>query len=147
MLLGHSQNSIEAIIGIGNGNVNMSRSVVRVVRSQKWSKDAIRKFMGIPGRLTPQGVEDISHDIGEVVDPHANKDEAVSIDDDDGTDLIDDRSMKQMDRQIRMTLKDCQQIGFTDGCPRCLDLEAGEYRTNSHHNALSGMPTRQNGAK
>ena len=65
-----------------------------------------------------------------------NKYEAVGIDDDDydGTDLIDDRSMKQMDRQIRMTLNNCQRFGFTDGCPRCLDLETGAYRTNAHHN-------------
>ena len=42
--------------------------------------------------------------------------------------------MKQMDRQTRITLKDCQRFGFTDGCPRCLDLEAGAYRNNSHHN-------------
>lgn len=111
-----------------------SRSVVRVVASQRWTKDAIHKTIGIPSRLTPQGDEDIRHNIEEVVDPHANKDEAVGIDDDNDTDLIDDRSMIQMDTQIRITLKDRQRFGFTDGCPRCLDLEAGAYQTNSHHN-------------
>ena len=59
-----------------------------MVASQRW---AIRKCIGIPDRLTPQGAEDISHHTEEVVDPHANKDEAVGIDDDDdGTDLIND---------------------------------------------------------
>ena len=82
-----------------------SRSVVRVVVSQRWSKYAIRTNVGIPGRLTPQGIEDISPNIEEVVDPHTNKDEAIGIDDDDGTDLIDDRSMQQMDRPIRITPK------------------------------------------
>ena len=134
VFLGNSQNSNEAFVGFGHGNVIESRYVVRVVASQRWSKDAIRKIIGIPGRLTPQGVEDISPNIEEVVDPHTNKDVAIGIDDDDGTDLIDDRSTKRMDRQIRIALKCCQRFGFTDGCPRCLDLEAGAYRTNSHHN-------------
>ena len=83
-------------------------------------KDAIGKIVGIPGRLTPQGVEDIGPDIEEVVDPHANKDEAIGIDDDDGTDLIDDRSMQQIDRQIRMTLGDCQRFGFYRRMPQVL---------------------------
>ena len=43
---------------------------------------------------SPQGVEDISQNIEELVDPHANRDEAIGIDDDDGTDVIDDRNMK-----------------------------------------------------
>ena len=66
-----------------------------------------------PRPTNSQGVEDISHNIEEVVDPHANKDEAVGIDDDDGTDIIDDRSIKQMDRQIRVTPNDCQRFGFS----------------------------------
>ena len=134
VFLGNPQNANEAFIGIGNGNVIQSGSVVRVASSQGWSNNAISKIIRIPGRLTPQGVEDMSHNIEEVVGPHANKDEAMGIDDDDGTDSIDDRSMRQMDRHIRISLRDCQRFGFTDGCPGCLDLEAGAYRTNSHHN-------------
>ena len=76
--------------------------------SQRLSKDAISNNIGIPGQLTPQGVEDSSHDMEEVVDPHANNDEAIGIDDDDGAGLVDDPSMKQMDRHIRITLKYCQ---------------------------------------
>ena len=38
-----------------NGNVIKSRSVVRVVASQRWSKNAISKMSGVPGRLSPQG--------------------------------------------------------------------------------------------
>ena len=132
--LGNAQTSNEAFIGIGNGNVIKSRSVVRVVASQRRSLDAVSKIVGIPGRLTSQEVEDISPNIEEVVDPHTNEDEAVGIDDDDGFDFIDDRSMKHMDRQMRTTLWDCQRFGFTDGSPRYLDLEAGAYRINSHHN-------------
>ena len=55
-------------------------------------------MIGIPGRLTPQEVENHRNNIEEVVDRHANKDEAMGIDDNDGTHLIDDRSMKRMDR-------------------------------------------------
>ena len=46
VLPGNPQNSNEASICIGNGNVVKSRSVVRVVASQMWSKDAISKTMG-----------------------------------------------------------------------------------------------------
>ena len=90
-----------------------------------------------------------------VEDPHANKDEAIGIDDDDGTDPIDDRSMQQIDRQIRITLKDCQRFGFTEGCPRCRTLrQAHIVPTHITMTIVDSeciwrfvMPTRQNGEK
>ena len=63
VFIGNSQNSNEALIGIGNGNVIRSGSVVRVAASQRWSKDVIRKMIGIPGRRTPQEVADINHNL------------------------------------------------------------------------------------
>ena len=118
VFLGDPQNPNEAFIGIENGNVIKSRCVVRVMASQRWSKDAISTIVGIPGRLTLQDVEEISPNIEEVVDPHTNKDEDIGIANDDGTDLSDDRSMKQMDRQNRITLKDCQGVWFHGWLPQ-----------------------------
>ena len=56
--------SNEAFVGIGKGHVIKSRSVVRVVASQRWSKDTISKMVGIPGRLTPPEVDDVMPKLG-----------------------------------------------------------------------------------
>ena len=116
------------------GNVIKYRSIVRVVAPNKWDKDALSGVIGIPGNLSPQGIEEISPSIEEHIDPHAHADEALGEADDIGAEVIDEDGLKKLDRQIRLTAKDFRRFGFTPGCPRCLDLEAGAFRTERHHN-------------
>ena len=111
-----------------------SRSIVRVVAPSRWDKDALSGVIGIPGNLSTQGVEDIGPSIEEHIDPHAHADEALAEADDIGAEVIDDHGLKKLDKQIRLTLNDFRRFGLTPGCPRCLDLESGAFRTDRYHN-------------
>ena len=120
--LGYSQNSNEYVVAVAKGNVIKSRSIVRVVAPSRWDKDAFSGVIGIPGNLSPQGVEDIGPSIEEHLGPHANADKALGEADDIGAEVIDEDGLKKLDRQIQLTVKDFRRFGFTPGCPRCLDL-------------------------
>ena len=66
--LGKSQNSNEAFVAIAKGNVKTYRSIVRVVAPSRWDKDALSGVIGMPGNLSPQGVEEIGPSIEEHLD-------------------------------------------------------------------------------
>ena len=133
--LGNSQSSNEAYIAIANGDVIKSRTIVRVVEGSRWNTNAVLGVVGIPGKLTPQQSVDANAEVEELIDPHENADETRGhMDDVDECIVIGSEKMKVMDRQIRITLKDLRHYGFSEGCPRCLDLQAGCYRTDRHHN-------------
>ena len=125
--LGNSQNSNEAFVAVAKGNAIKSRSIVGVVAPSRWDKDALSGVIGIPGNLSPQGVEDIHLSIEAHLNPHAHADEVLGEADDVGAETIDEDGLKKLDRQIRLTPKDFRRFGFTPGCPRCLDLEAGAF--------------------
>ena len=84
--------------------------------------------------MSAQGVEDVGPSIEEHLDPHAHADEAFEEEKDAGVEAIDGDGLKKLDRHIRLTLQAFRRFGFTPGCPRCLDLEAGAFRTDRHHN-------------
>jgi len=95
---------------------------------------------GIPGKLTMNA--DVEPDVEAFDNPHENLDDAqrdrqdTEMDDsrmDDSARIGGDASVQIMDRQIRSTKKDRIRYGYTPGCPRCLDLEAGVPRSNRHH--------------
>ena len=131
--LGNSQSTNEAYVAIKNGSVIKSRSIVRVVKPSRWSREALTSVCGIPGRLTPQGPEELDAAIEEHADPHAHADESLGADDDAGAETLDDADMVKLDRQLRLTVKDFKQFGWTEKCPRCLDLQAGAHRTTTNH--------------
>ena len=56
------------------------------------------------------------------------------MDDVDECIVIGSEKMQVMDRHNRITLKDLRHYGFSEGCPKFLDLQAGCYRTDRHHN-------------
>ena len=92
--LGNSQNKHEAFVAIAKGNAIKSQSIVRVVAPSQWDKDALKGVIGIPGNLSPQGVEDIGPSIEEHIDPHAHADEALGEADDIGAEAIDEDGLK-----------------------------------------------------
>ena len=102
-----------------NGSVIKYKSIVRVVRPSRWSRKVPTSACGIPGRLTPQGPEELDAAIEEYVDPHAHANESSGADDDAGAENIDDADIVKLDRQIRLTAKDFKQLGWTENCPRC----------------------------
>ena len=69
-------------MAVAKGNDIKSLSIVRVVAPSRWDKDALGGVIGIPGNLSPQGVEHINSCIEEHLDPHAHADEALGEADD-----------------------------------------------------------------
>ena len=88
---------------------------MRVVAPSRWDKDALSGVIGIPGNLSPQGVEDIGPSIEEHLDPHVHADEALGEADDVGAEVIDKDGLKKLDRQLRLTVKDFRRFGLTPG--------------------------------
>ena len=131
--LGASAPSNEFYVGLANGAVVKARSVVRVISSRRWSAEAVEKIIGIPGKMKVDGEQDIGDGIEELIDPHANKD----------ADLIVESAVPEgpnqdglsLDGQVRITAKDLRTYGYTTGCPRCTDIQAGRLKTNRHHSA------------
>ena len=51
-------------------------------------------------------------------------------------DVDDDHAQHgQVPRRVRITKKDLARHGFTQGCPRCADLELGRVDSRKNHNA------------
>ena len=47
--------------------------------------------------------------------------------------IVDEKNTKKMDKQLRITLTDLNDFGFSERCPRCEDLQAGIYGTKKVH--------------
>ena len=91
----------------------------RIAVDKAKAKDAKdRGTKPVKKRVTSVSRDDI---IEEQVGPHAHADESLGADDDAGTEKLDDAGMVKLDRQIRLTVKDFKQFGWTENCPRCLE--------------------------
>ena len=97
VFLGNSQNSNEAFVGISNGNVIKSRSIVRVIAPSRWDKDTLSKVIGVPGNLTPTAGEEIGPSIEEQLNPHENADDDIGQDEVHAA-LRDGDKLKNIDR-------------------------------------------------
>ena len=128
--LGNAQSSNDVYVAAVNGDVMRTRSIVRVIESSRWSKKAVMGVQGTPDRLRMLSQDQSDAFIEELADPHQNGD---SIDEKMEESKLDESSVKTIDKQLRITLKDLQEFGFTDGCPRCEAMQAGEYRTKKLH--------------
>lgn len=128
--LGLVSASNEHFIGTSAGNVVKARSVCRVVEASRWSSAAVLKIKGTPSRLCPVGVEDISPHLEELERPAADADEQLreQVDHESGP----ARQEKGLD--VRITDKDLRLYGYTDGCPKCEDLQKGNRKSFRHHN-------------
>ena len=92
-----------------------------------------------PRPPTPQVPEKLEAAIEEQADPHAHADKSLGADDDAGAEKLDDADMVKLDRRIQLTVKDFKQFGWTENCPRRLDLQAGAYCTDRHHTGNSRL--------
>ena len=131
-LLGMSTNSNEAFVALSNGNVIKSRSLARVVSASRWDARALNNIKGIPGDLTPVGLEDIGPQIEESLSPHLDADADSRQQADDAEPAVDS-SKRQMEWQLRISAKDLRNYGFTDGCRRCADLQSQEPTRFRNH--------------
>lgn len=125
-----------------------SWSVVRVVEPSRLNKDKLLGVKGTPYVLRPQNPDETDLIIEEMSEPHRDGDALPA--DRDGDDPqasssggrkkgekedveIEDAGMKVMDYQLRITQKDLNEFGYTDGCPKCQDIEAERSWNRSHN--------------
>ena len=133
--LGLATSSNEHYVANKKGTVRKVRSVCRVFEQSRWSSEAIRSVVGTPSKLCPLGNEDISADIENSDQPHANlDDDQLAVDDAeaDGEHVSEEIRLK---RQVHITDRDLRVYGYTDGCSRCYDLSRKlkrTYKRNQH---------------
>ena len=135
--VGHSNNTNEYYVAPSNGNVVKARSVVQVLASRRWCGDSVEKITGIPGDMIVNGEADPTAGIEEAIDPHAMLDADLEVGD-AVPEARDSKMQSNMDKQIRITMKDLETYGYTPGCQRSSDLQKKKHRTNKHHNAGCG---------
>ena len=86
---------------------------------------------GTPSSLSPSGSEGHDPSIEEEEQPHVEMGAAVRAelgDEDDGGD-----DSKRVVVHGRITNRDLKTYGFTEGCPRCRDIQRGFNKTKKHH--------------
>lgn len=120
---------------ISNGDVVQPRAVARVAATSRWRAECVLNVKGTPSRLRPQNPDETDLLVEEISGPHRGGDDLPVDRDGDrgqaqggeygkprGNPEIGKVDAKKLDSQIKITLKDLQQFGFTDGCPRCNDI-------------------------
>ena len=122
VFLGNAQSTNECYVGAANGDVIKTRAVTRVVEASRWSAQAIQQIKGTPNCFRPASQTESDVAIEEFFDPHVNADGEKEV-------QIDAPEMAKLDKQIRITRKDLDNLGYTEGCQRCTDMRAGIDRT------------------
>ena len=105
---------------------------MRLIASRRWCADSIEKIAGIPGDMIVNGEADPTAGIEEAIDPHAMLDADLQVGD-AVPEARDPKMQSNMDKQMRITMKDLETYGYTPGCTRCSDLQKKKHRTNKHH--------------
>ena len=127
--MGNAQSTNECYVAAGNGDVVMTRAIVRVVEGNRWSKEAAEGVKGTPMKLRPKHISDSDAFIEESSAPHVSDDQTG-----DGDDVaLNPADVKKIDKQLRISMKDLQEFGFTEKCGRCSDLQAGVFKTKRLH--------------
>ena len=107
---------MEAYVGVPNGNVRKSRTILRVVAESRWSKQMVQRVMGTPHDLTP--VDDGELDSDEIdasEQPHEAEGEGHA---EEGEHAVPE--VHAVPRRVRS--------------PCCADLEHGKANPNKNHN-------------
>ena len=127
--LGNAQATNECFVTASNGDVVKARAVVRVVETSRWSKTALEGVRGTPMCFRPQQQSDSDAHLEE--SSRRNAHEYQDGEDEDV--VIGSEEASKLDKQLRITLKDLQDFGFTPRCPRCSDLKNGRYSSKKNH--------------
>ena len=75
--LGNAMTTNEAYLAASTGDVIRTRSIVRVMEPSPWSGRAILGIKRTSLKLRPSPHADTDAHVEEIVDPHANKDDAA----------------------------------------------------------------------
>ena len=133
--LGNSQSSNEAFVATTAGGVVKTRSVVRVVEPSRWNSGKVMGVRGLPSHMKINDEDTDDAFIEEMREPHRGGDDLPADQDGDQPRHrrsrqapvdehieIGDAGMKTLDRQLKITQKDLNEFGYTDGCPKCMDI-------------------------
>ena len=130
--LGNAQATNECYVGAANGDVVKTRSIVRVVEPNRWSLKAIEGIKGTPHCFRPQSLTETDAHIEELLEPgeHADDEDAINAAVDES---LEKPEFQKVDKQLRITRSDLQQFGYTEACPKCIDIENGGKRDWLRH--------------
>ena len=139
IFLGTADRSNEAFIGTRSGNVVKSRSLARVVAENKWDADSVLRITGTPAQMcpNPDGNQDSTWVEAEIA-PHEHAHDPSIDQQADDTNQPGSAPAKMLDvdrgkQRIRITKQDLVKYGYSPGCKRCLDIQAGKHLTREHH--------------
>ena len=132
--LGTMMTSTESIVGLPSGDVTRTRSIARLIPSQRWRKDAVLNITGVPAKPT-EGLDD---SILESLDnPQLMIDaEIKDILDDEGADPTGMPLCLQPGKKLpslRITQQDLIKYEYTAECPRCIATQFGNLSNNPSH--------------
>ena len=123
--LGVAPQSGEHYVGKWNGDDIRTRSIARVMESARGDTDFLVRLTGTPSKPFPNGV-DRDGRTEECEDPHA----MIEIDPEKHAQQTIDL---EVHKRIRITRADLDKYGYTDGCPRCEAIKAGNHATEKNH--------------
>ena len=127
--VGAVHRSNESYVGAFNGNVIDAQALVRVVEGSKCNHEAVGRFTGTPAKRKPSGNTEYDR-VEESEQPHANLDDSR----DKGLHQLEDPQVQNaVAKRVRVTQADLKKYGYSEGCPRCAELQAGHNRTNKPH--------------
>ena len=124
LYLGVASHSGEHYVGTWNGDVVRTLSLVRIVEKSRWKSDLYDKLLGTPAKPVPSGL-DAYERVEECDDPHAMID--AEADDSDKR-----KFAEAINKRIRITQADLKKYGYTDECPRCEPIKAGNHATDKN---------------
>ena len=81
-----------------------------------------------------EGIEesDCPHEIFDDKKTANSKTKSPGINEPENPDPISEAKENQAKR-VRITRADLEAFGYTDDCPRCIDLQNGHHKTSEHH--------------
>ena len=127
--------SNDCLIGLPNGDVTRSRSIARLVPSQRWKKDAVLAIRGTPSRPLLRGDDDSI--IESVGNPHLHLDAELKakLEDEEAlpTDLPECLRPDRKLPSLRVTKSDLDKYGCTEGCHRCTNTQVGDTLSTPNH--------------
>ena len=98
---------------------------VRVMELSRWDAGFLVKLKGTPSKPNPSGVDRYGR-IEECEDPHA----MIEVDPEKHAQQKSDHEVHKRTRIIRA---DLDKYGYTDGCPCCEAMKAGNHATDKNH--------------
>ena len=139
--LGLSNSSNEDMVASRLGKVVKSRSVVRVVEASRWNSDVALAVVGTPTLLNPIDPEadDGYLAVDESEQAHLELD-ADLIRQNEGEPIAESAATRAAHETYsapgKIMARDVERYGYTEDCPRCLDIQRGNLRSFRNHTDL-----------